>query len=84
MRFGAELGLGRLAHFFNKIILHTQTTQNWVNLYLHQLTFGCLFLHFDPFWSSLDNTMAVELRFGKPSVDYQKLIFCAAAFMAAR
>jgi len=28
--------------------------------------------------------MAVELRFGKPNVDYQKYIFCAAAFMAAR
>ena len=44
----------------------------------------CLFWLFAPFWSSLGNTRAVELRFGKPSADYQKLIFCAAAFMAAR
>ena len=51
---------------------------------MKSLGFCCFFVHFAPFWLSLGNTMAVELRFGKPSADYQKLILRAAASTAAR
>lgn len=82
--FGSELWLGRVALFKKKAILVTQKTSYKVILNPDKFYFSSIFRFFAPFWSSLDKPMAVELRFEKPTVDYQQLIFCAAAFMAAR
>jgi len=83
MSLGRNLGWAGLPNFSKKSISHTQTILNWVIFYLQQLTLGCFFLHFEPFWSNLDNTMAIELRLVKPIVDYQKLIlFSVVAIIA--
>jgi len=71
MCFERSLDEARLPCFSKKSILVTLKKQNWVIICLQKLTFGCFFLHFAPIWSGLGKTMAVGLRFGKPSIDYQ-------------
>jgi hypothetical protein len=84
MRFGWNLSWAGLPNFSKKAVLVTQKTSDKVIFNPDKFAFSSIFGLFAPFWSSIDNTMAIELLFGKPNVDYQKLIFCAAAFMAAR